>query len=117
MRISDYLNDRKYDVHPCPNCGSADLRFDAGMLAGVIKCGSCDYRVIKDDIFACMREWGCDNVPFTKDQKHKLVLDELKGVRKENQMLRDALSVISTGHYSGASYIALCALKAVAADE
>ena len=83
MRISYYLNDRNYQVHPCPRCGSTDLSFDAGMLAGVIKCDSCDYRIFNDTIFECMNEWGCDNVPLTKDEKHKLVVDELKQARKD----------------------------------
>lgn len=111
MRISYYLNDRNYQIHPCPKCGSADLAFDAAMLAGVILCRKCKHRVIRDTIFDAMRKWGCDNVPLTLAYKHKLVVEELRVARKENQTLRDALSVIGNGHYSGASYIALCALQ------
>ena len=117
MRVNFHMNNRTYHVYPCPKCGSGDLLFDAGMLAGVIKCNNCSSRIILDDIFACMREWGCDNVPMTKEQKHKLVVEELRVARKENKMLRDVMAAIADGHHPEASYMAACALQKGVTDD
>jgi len=117
MRVKYYLNDRQYAVHPCPKCASIHLAFDAGMLAGVIMCKDCGYRVLLDDIFACMREWGCDNVPLSKEEKHALVVAELRVSRRENDKMRYALRTIADGQYGGASYMAQCALQKVTTDD
>jgi hypothetical protein len=58
MKVKFELNGETYEVDPCPNCGSGNLFFDAGMLAGTIKCIGCDYRVVHEDIFEAIIYWG-----------------------------------------------------------
>lgn len=58
MKVKFELNGNTHEVDPCPMCGSGDLHFDAGMLAGSIKCNNCDHRVIRDDIFEAIICWG-----------------------------------------------------------